>query len=102
MTMILYNTTYSVANEVEHDWLHWMKTSHIPAMLSTGLPISHKLLRLLTEIDNGGVTYSVQLDFNAMEDYFTYQSLHADQMQQQMHDQFANQFVSFDTLLEDA
>ncbi|WP_338875674.1 DUF4286 family protein [Spirosoma sp. SC4-14] len=100
--MILYNTTYSVANEVEQDWLHWMKTSHIPSMLATGLPAGHKVLRLLTEIDNGGATYSVQLDFNAMEDYFTYQSLHADTMQQQIQDRFANQFVSFDTLLEDA
>jgi len=99
--MILYNTTYSVANEVEQDWLHWMKTSHIPAILATGLPISHKVLRLLTEIDNGGATYSVQLDFNAMEDYFTYQSLHANSMQQRIQDRFSNQFVSFDTLLED-
>jgi hypothetical protein len=100
--MILYNTTYSVANEVEREWLHWMKTNHIPTILATGLPAGHKMLRLLTELDNGGTTFSVQLDFNAMEDYFTYQSLHADTMQQRIHDRFANQFVSFDTLLEDA
>lgn len=100
--MILYNTTYSVANDVAGDWLRWMKTNHIPAMLATGLPVGHKMLRLLTEIDNGGMTYSVQLDFTAMEDYFTYQTRHADAMQQRIHDRFANQFVSFDTLLEDA
>lgn len=100
--MILYNTTYSIANEVEQDWLHWMKTNHIPTILSTGLPTSHKVLRLLTELDNGGVTYSVQLDFNTLEDYFSYQSLHADMMQERVLDRFANQFVSFDTLLEDA
>ncbi|GAB3887954.1 hypothetical protein GCM10028825_19820 [Spirosoma agri] len=101
MNMILYNTTYSVAIEVEQEWLRWMKTSHIPAILATGLPASHKLLRLLTEIDNGAATYSVQLDFHAMEDYFTYQSLHADDMQQRIYHRFTNQFVSFDTLLED-
>ncbi|QJW88860.1 DUF4286 family protein [Spirosoma taeanense] len=100
--MILYNTTYSVANEVAREWLHWMRTDHIPALLATGLPIGHKLLRLLTELDNGGTTFSVQLDFTAMEDYFTYQNLHADAMQQRIQNRFANQFVSFDTLLEDA
>lgn len=100
--MILYNTTYSVASEVEQSWLDWMKTVHIPAILATDLPVNYRLLRLLTELDNGGITYSVQLDFRAMEDYFAYQNLHADAMQQRIQDRFANQFVFFDTLLEEA
>lgn len=99
--MILYNTTYSVANEVEKEWLHWVKTDHIPTIIATEIPASYRILRLLTEVDNGGATYSLQLDFNAMEDYFTYLNQHADNMQQRIEDRFANQFLSFDTLLEE-
>ncbi len=100
--MILYNTTYSVAAEIGLDWLRWIKTFYVPAVMATDLPVSYRILRLLTEIDNGGVTYSVQLDFAAMEDYFTYLNLHADAMQQRIKHRFGNQFVSFDTLLEEA
>lgn len=99
--MILYNTTYSIAVETASDWLHWMKTVQLPATMNTGLPVGHKLLRLLTEIDNGGVTYSVQLDFGTMTDYEAYQAQHADDMERQIRYRFGGQYVSFDTLLEE-
>ncbi|MBD2752800.1 DUF4286 family protein [Spirosoma validum] len=99
--MILYNTTYSVATEIDTDWLRWMKLFFLPAAMATELPVEHKILRLLTELDNGGVTYSVQLNFSAMEDYLAYQELHADTLRKRIQHRFGNQFVSFDTLLED-
>lgn len=99
--MIIYNTTYSVAAPVATDWLRWMKTFHLPAVVATGLPQSHRVLRLLTELDNGGVTYSVQLDFATRADYDAYLSRHADAMQQRIQHRFGGQFVSFDTLLEE-
>ncbi|GAB3553941.1 DUF4286 family protein [Spirosoma fluminis] len=99
--MVLYNTTYSVAQEVADDWLHWMKTFYLPAVAATKLPTGHRLLRLLTELDNGGVTYSVQLDFTSRDDYDIYQHQHADAMQRRIQHRFANQLVSFDTLLEE-
>lgn len=99
--MILYNTTYSVALEVGPDWLRWMKTFQLPAVMATGLPTGHKIRRLVTEIDNGGVTYSVQLDFSTMADYETYQQQHAVALQQRIQHRFGGQYVSFDTVLEE-
>lgn len=99
--MILYNTTYSVATDSSPDWLRWMKNFQIRAVMATGLPVGYKLLRLLTELDNGGVTYSVQLDFSTMADYETYQAHHADAMEKRIRHRFGGQFVSFDTLLEE-
>lgn len=100
--MILYNTTYSVAHEVADDWLRWMKRFFLPAAMATELPVGHRILRLLTELDNGGVTYSVQLDFDTREAYTTYQNEHADALRQRVQHRFSNQFLSFDTLLEEA
>lgn len=99
--MILYNTTYSVADEIAHDWLRWMKAFYLPAVMATNLPTGHKVLRLLTELDNGAVTFSVQLDFSTMDDYSTYLELHDAVMQKRIQHRFSNQFVSFNTLLED-
>ena len=101
MTMLLYNTTYSVAQETGPDWLRWMKAFYIPTVMATGLPVSYKLLRLLTELDNGGTTYSVQLDFATRPDYEAYLNQYADAMQQRIQHRFTGQFVSFDTLLEE-
>ncbi|MFD2570712.1 DUF4286 family protein [Spirosoma soli] len=100
-SMILYNTTYSVASEIASDWLRWMKAFYLPAVMATQLPVSYRMLRLLTELDNGGVTYSVQFDFRTMDDYSSYQHLHADAMQERIKHRFSNQFLSFDTLLEE-
>jgi hypothetical protein len=99
--MILYNTTYSVADEIAHDWLRWMKRFFLPAAMATELPVSYRILRLLTELDNGGTTYSVQLDFTNMETYTLYQEQHADALRGRIKHRFGNQFISFDTLLEE-
>lgn len=99
--MILYNTTYSIAPETGPDWLRWMKTFQLPAVMVTGLPTSHKILHLLTELDNGGVTYSVQLNFSTMVDYEAYRTHHAHALQQRIQHRFGGQYVSFDTLLEE-
>ncbi len=100
--MILYNVTTNIDKAVEQDWLRWMKDEHIPSVLATGLPVEGKILRLLTEVENGGATYTAQYFFNAMEDYLTYQKFYAPAMQRQVSERFANQYVSFRTLLEDA
>ncbi|GAB4037497.1 DUF4286 family protein [Spirosoma gilvum] len=99
--MILYNTTYSVASEIADDWVRWMKRFYLPAAIATELPVGHKILRLLTELDNGGTTFSVQLDFSSREDYETYLEQHADTLRQRIHHRFGSQFVSFDTLLQE-
>lgn len=99
--MIIANTTFSVAEDVAADWLRWMKTFYLPAIMKTGLPQTHRMLHLLTELDNGAVTYTVQLDFALRADYDLYLATQADAMQQRVQHRFGGQFVSFDTLLQD-
>lgn len=99
--MIIANTTFSVAEEIATDWLRWMKKFHLTAVMNTGLPQAHRMLHLLTELDNGAVTYTVQLDFTTRADYDLYLAIQADTMQQRIQHRFGNQFVSFDTLLEE-
>ena len=100
--MILYNITYSVDQPIEREWLRWMKDEHVPAIAATGLTMQTNTLKLLTEIENGGATYTVQCWFQTMEDFVTYQSQHQPALQQQVADRYASRYVSFRTLLEEA
>jgi len=100
--MVLYNVTVNIDQAIEREWLTWMKQEYLPELMATGLPSASTILRLLTEVENGGVTYTVQCFFNEMEDYVTYQKLHLNRLETKHHKRYQNQYVSFQTLLEEA
>lgn len=99
--MILYSVTYNIEKETVTQWLHWMKTSHIPAVMATELPIGHKVYHLLTEVDNGGETYSCQYFFTDIEDYETYQNEHSPRLRNDVDRAFRGKYVAFRTLLQE-
>ena len=99
--MLLYNVTININKNREADWLQWMQTEHIPDVMSTGLPASYKLLRLLTEIDNGGSTYTAQYFFKSLAEYEQYESIFAPALQRKLQQRFQNDFVAFRTVLEE-
>jgi len=100
--MIIFNITVNISYAAEKEWLMYMKQIHIPEILATGLPTEHKLLRLLTEIENEGSTYTSQFAFRTMEDFLAYQTNHQAELQEKHHERFNGQYVSFRTLLEEA
>jgi len=100
--MIIFNITVNISYAAEKDWLHYMKTVHIPEILETTLPLECKLLRLLTEIENEGSTYTSQFTFRTMEDFLAYQTNFQADIQERHHQRFNGQYVSFRTLLEEA
>nr|WP_295930833.1 DUF4286 family protein [uncultured Dyadobacter sp.] len=100
--MIIYNITVNISHQAEKDWLNYMKSVHIPEILGTTLPLECKLLRLLTEIENEGSTYTTQFSFRTMEDFLAYQTSFQPELQERHHTLFNGQYVSFRTLLEEA
>ncbi|PWJ57539.1 uncharacterized protein DUF4286 [Dyadobacter jejuensis] len=100
--MIIYNITVNVNLPAEKQWLDYMKTTYLPAIHATGLPAECKLLRLLTEIENEGVTYTTQFRFHSMEDFLAYQTEFQPALADAHHQKFNGHYVSFKTLLEEA
>ena len=98
--MILYNVTINIENDVHEEWLQWMREHHVPNILLTGLFVDTKILRLLTEIDNGGTTYSFQYFFATMEDYETYEKKYAHSLRAEHDAHYRGKYVAFQTLLE--
>lgn len=99
--MILYNVTVNVDTEIHTEWLEWMKAHHIPKVMATGCFQGFKILKLLTELDNGGVTYTVQYFLKDMATYEGYSNEFAPALQREHSLRYEGKLVAFRTLLEE-
>lgn len=97
--MIIYNVTINIEKEVHDEWLHWMKTKHIPDVMATGYFLENKLCKVLVD-EEQGITYSFQYTAKNMEDVQEYLDKHAPRLRKDVADKYANKFVAFRTLLE--
>ncbi len=98
--MILYNVTINIDDEVQEEWLQWMKTFHIPDVMATGLFLEYKFNKVLTGEEEGGKTYAVQYLCRSMEAYRKYEREHAPKLQQEHTQKFSGKFAAFRTLME--
>lgn len=98
--MILYNVTVNVDQSVVEDWIQWMKTIHIPDVLSTGLFLENRLMRVLTVDEDEGNTFSVQYFLESIENYEVYKELFAPRLQKEHIDRYGSLCVAFRTILE--
>lgn len=96
--MVMYHVTVKITPEKSEEWLHWMKTIHIPEVLNTGYFIKCRLSRLEVD-DQDGQTFSVLYDCPSEEYLTKYMSLCAPELQKKHIDKFAGQFVAFRTVL---
>jgi len=97
--MLIYNITINIDENIQKDWLQWMKEIHIPKVMNCKLFVEYKILKLI--VDDEGHTYSIQYSCKSMKEYEVYQTKYALQLQKEHTDKFKNQFVAFRTLLEE-
>lgn len=97
--MYIYNVTINIEESIHEQWLKWMKTEHIPAMLATGKFHKALMSRVVIEEEMGGLTYSVQYTTDSKETLERYYSENADSLRAQSRP-FEGKFVAFRTELE--
>lgn len=98
--MLLYNVTITIDRELSRDWLQWMKDTHIPDVMSTGMFVSYRLSRLLDHEHNDSEIFSVQYLCRSMADLARYQQEFAPELQKAHTARYAGRFVAFRTLME--
>ncbi|AFM03544.1 hypothetical protein Fleli_1106 [Bernardetia litoralis DSM 6794] len=99
--MILYNVTVNVENGVHADWLQWMKETHIPNVMNTGMFHENKILKLLSKLpEEEGTTYAIQYSCKSLEDLEHYQQNFAAQLQEDSQKKYGNKVIAFRTILE--
>jgi hypothetical protein len=98
--MILYNVTVNVDKDAEIEWLSWMRETHIPDVLATGMFLENKLYRILHDSEDGSINYSVQYFAENMDKLNEYMQVHSKKLQQDVQIKFQDRVVSFRTLLQ--
>lgn len=97
---ILYSETINIDKDVHDEWLTWMKEVHIPEMFTTGLFEEKRVLRLLNEDENNGVTYSFQFVLRNRKDLLRYQQEFENHFRSVLYHRYTNKLVDFVTVLE--
>ena len=77
-----------------------MKRVHVPDVMATGCFESYRITRILGDDDEHGVGFAVQYVSADMDIFNIYQQQHAKRLQQEHSDRYANQYVSFRTLMK--
>ena len=99
--MFIYNITVHVEPSVEGKWLDWMREKHIPAVLGTGKFTQAKLFKVITDQDQGGVSYATQYHCTSSKEYEQYLSENAEGLRQEAQNRFGSSILAFRTQLEE-
>jgi hypothetical protein len=99
--MLLYNVTIGIDKNVEHDWLFWMKTEHIPEVMNTKLFVDFKIYKVLHDQDDGNISYCVQYFAETLEQITTYFETFAPRIVEKLRQRYKDKHVAFMTLLEE-
>jgi hypothetical protein len=99
--MLLYNITIGIDKEVEYEWLHWMKTVHIPEVMRTNLFSDFKIYKVLHETDEEDTSYSIQYLAQNLDQVNLYFEKFAPAILEKLRLRFKDKHVAFMTLLEE-
>lgn len=98
--MILYNITFTVSNDIEDDFVQWMKATHIPDIFATDLFTAHKFYRLINSPDDNATNYSVQFFAEDTKKLIEYESKFATALRYETQARYGESAIAFRTLLE--
>lgn len=100
--MILYNVTVNIDEDVEQDWIEWMKTTHIPEVMETGYFTDYRMLKMLSEgQDDTGTTYAIQYMAETLGHLETYLNTVAPKIQKKSIIRYGTKMAAFRTVLEE-
>ena len=99
--MYLYNVTIGIDKDVEEEWLQWMKGTHIPDVMGTGMFVQYKMYKVLHDNEDGTNSYSIQYFALSIELVAQYLEVFAPKLADEHRARFKDKHVAFRTLLEE-
>ncbi len=98
--MLIVNTTYHVSEDIQADWIFWVKNEYIPEVIKTNMMVQPRFFRLLIEDEPGNVSYALQFevyDLDTLENWF---NRYGTDMQVTMSNRFQEKVMGFTTMME--
>lgn len=99
--MIIYNVTVGVDKSIVADWLQWMKESHIPEVMKTGMFVQYRILRVISHDDPHSESYAIQYSAATLEHVNQYVAQFAPKLRQDVQERYGDKQVAYRTLLEE-
>jgi hypothetical protein len=98
--MVIYNVTVNINEEIQHDWLEWMKTVHIPEVMATGCFLDSRMMHLTEPQPEEGLTFAIQYRLKDRQTLDRYFDNFAPALQKAHTKRYLDQFVAFRTILD--
>ncbi len=99
--MVLYNVTIGIDRECEAEWLEWMKSTHIPRVMATGMFVDSKVFKVLSQEEEESISYSFQYFAESVDKVVDYLDNYATPIVSDHNKRYVNRHVAFRTLLEE-
>tara|TARA_X000001036_G_scaffold387460_1_gene383204 strand:- start:395 stop:703 length:309 start_codon:yes stop_codon:yes gene_type:complete len=97
--MIIYNVTVTVEEDIKEDWLNWMRSQHLPKMMSCGFFIKSQIKRVINQRDSEN-TFAIAYTCLNMKDLHQYQINFSDKLQKEHIARYGDKAVAFRTIME--
>lgn len=97
--MIVYNITYAIPHVLYDDWMNWMRTTHIPEIMSTGHFKHFQIMQLMDVDETEGVTIAVQFHAKSESCYNTYLTEYAPALRLKASSVWGDKIPGFSTKL---
>ena len=98
--VIIYNVTVGVDKSIELEWLAWMRESHIPNVMKTGMFVGHQILKVLTHDEPQSVSYAIQYTALNMGHLQEYLERFAPALRKEVQDKFGDKQLAYRSVLE--
>ena len=96
--MILYSVTVSIDPIVAEEWLNWMRSVHIPEVMSTQCFTESRISKILVD-DENDISYSIMYVCPNQDLMDEYTSKYAPLLQKDHSQRYEGRFAAFRTLL---
>lgn len=100
MGEIFYNVTVKPDQEIQKEWLQWMREEHIPDVMQTGCFTEALISRMRIPTGEDGDSYTIQYRCQDMRTLQRYQAQFAPALQQVHTERYNDKFVAFRTVSE--
>ncbi|MFV0392079.1 MAG: DUF4286 family protein [Paludibacteraceae bacterium] len=98
--MLIYNTTYLVADRQFGPWMKWLREIHIPFMLDCGFNNAQIAKVLTNDANQDGTSVTVQFLIEDMYKLTVWDEEHAEKLLESLAELFGSDVLSFSTVLE--
>jgi hypothetical protein len=98
--MLIFNTTYLVADKMHGTWHKWLYEHYIPSMLESGYFDKPQVAKVLTNEQQEGVSFSVQFHISTMDLLESWNEKYAQAFLADFTKRFGQEVLLFSTVLE--